>query len=123
MLGAKKEKVAEVEFLISKKIEITDAIKEELNAGNSLKSAKQKLSQIYSKELVDEVFEFFSKENLRQESSEILGKYGDATKEAPELSYFGPTMESIIVVGAITAIVLLLVYLLLAIIFGVFVGK
>jgi len=122
---AKSERNANENLLIDKKIEIAEAIKVELNAGSSLKSAKQKLSQIYSKELVDEVFDSFSRETMRQESSEILSKYGAVTVPKQEImpQYFGPTIESIIIAGAITAIALLVVYIFLVMILALYAGK
>ena len=125
MAPSKSERKKNEDLLIEKKIEIAEAIKAELNSGGSLKSAKQKLSQIYSLELVDEVFDSFSRETMRQESSQILSKYGAVSVQKPEIitQYLGPTFESIIVAGAITAIALLAVYISLVVVLAVFVGK
>ena len=111
--------------LVGKKIEIAESIKAELDSGGSLKSAKEKLSQLYPKELVNEVFDSFSRESLRQGSSQILSKYGAVTVEKPEIitQYLGPTFESIIVAGAVAAIALLVVYISLVVVLAVFVGK
>ena len=112
MFGKNKSKESEKLFA-DKRLEILNSIMAELKSGSSLKSTRQKLLEIYSKDLVDEVVENFSKEAIRHESDELLSKYGTVQKQEIDLSYFGPTMESIIVAGAAISIVLIIVYVLL----------
>ena len=112
MFGKNKSKESEKLFA-DKRLEILNSIMAELKSGSSLKSTRQKLLEIYSKDLVDEVVENFSKEAIRHESDELLSKYGTVQKQEIDLSYFGPTMESIIVAGAAILILLIIVYVLL----------
>jgi hypothetical protein len=124
-MPGKNQKSENEKLLAERKIEMVTSIKAELDSGGSLKSARLKLLQIYSKGLVDEAIESFKKDAIRKESSEMLSKYGDPASQTTEIdfSYFGPTIESVIVAGAAITIALLIVYLLLFVILAVFVGK
>ena len=124
-MSIKNQKSENEKLLAERKIEMVTSIKAELDSGGSLKSAKQKLLGIYSKELVEEVVESFKKESIRQESSQILSKYGSSSNQNKEvdLAYFGPTIESVIVAGAAITIALLVVYILLFVVLAVFAGK